>query len=185
MNCTARSHSFRIWKEWLLSSAQPLPSHIHLHAQNMEWLQWVGSFKLEVSFAEYRLFYRVLLQKETYNWKEPCHRTTTALTHLSACHIHLHALNMERLQLVRSLKLEVSSAEYRLFHRVLLQKRPIILRSLLIVATPYRNCIALSIFKCAFEENDFLLVHTQCPRSIVCTHNAPQSFGSICMYMRC
>jgi len=126
MNCTARSHSFRIWKEWLLSSAQPLPSHIHLHAQNMECLQWVGSFKLQVSFAEYRLFYRVLLQKETYNWKEPCQRTTTALTHPSACHIHLHSLNMERLQLVRSLKLEVSSAEYRLFHRVLLKKRPII-----------------------------------------------------------
>jgi len=31
-----------------------------------------------------------------------------------------------------------SLAEYRLFDRALLQKRPIILRSLLIVATPYR-----------------------------------------------
>jgi len=40
------------------------------------------------------------------------------------------------LLLVGSLKLYVSFAENRLFYRALLQKRPIILRSLLIVATP-------------------------------------------------
>jgi len=41
------------------------------------------------------------------------------------------------LRLVGSLKLQVSFAEYRLFCKALLQKRPIILRSLLIVATPH------------------------------------------------
>ena len=41
------------------------------------------------------------------------------------------------LRLVGSLKLQVSFAEHSLFYRALLQKRPIILRSLLIVATPY------------------------------------------------
>ena len=41
------------------------------------------------------------------------------------------------LWLVGSIKLYVSFAEYRLFYRALLQKRPIIVRSLLIVATPY------------------------------------------------
>jgi len=41
------------------------------------------------------------------------------------------------LRLVGSLKVQVSFAEYRLFYRALLQKRPIILRSLLIVAAPY------------------------------------------------
>jgi len=41
-----------------------------------------------------------------------------------------------RLRLVGSLKLQVSFAEYRLYYRALLQKRPIILRSLLVVATP-------------------------------------------------
>jgi len=41
------------------------------------------------------------------------------------------------LRLVGSLKLKVSFAEYGLFYRGLLQKRPIILRSLLIEATPY------------------------------------------------
>ena len=40
------------------------------------------------------------------------------------------------LRLVGSLKLQVSFAEYSLIYRALLQKRPIILRSLLIVATP-------------------------------------------------
>ena len=39
---------------------------------------------------------------------------------------------------VGSLKLQVSFAEYSLFYRALLQKRPIIIRSLLIVATPYQ-----------------------------------------------
>jgi len=40
------------------------------------------------------------------------------------------------LRLVGSLKLQVSFAEYRLFYRALLQKRPVILRSLPIAATP-------------------------------------------------
>jgi len=41
------------------------------------------------------------------------------------------------LQLVGSIKLQVSFAEYRLFYRALLQKRPLILSILLTVATPY------------------------------------------------
>jgi len=39
------------------------------------WLRLVGSLKLQVSFAEYILFYRALLQKETYNFKERAHRS--------------------------------------------------------------------------------------------------------------
>ena len=53
---------------------------------------------------------------------------TMAMTHL--CH-------MGWLWLVGSLKLYISFAEYRLFYRALLQKRPVILRSLLVEATPY------------------------------------------------
>jgi len=45
------------------------------------------------------------------------------------------------LRLVGSLKLWVFFAEYSLFKRALMQKRPIILRSLLIVATP--SCVLL------------------------------------------
>ena len=44
---------------------------------------------------------------------------------------------MEWLGLVGSIKLYVSFAEYRLFYRSLLQKRPIILSILLTKATPY------------------------------------------------
>jgi len=43
------------------------------------------------------------------------------------------------LRFVGSLKLKVSFAEYRLFYRALLQKRPIILRSLPVEATPYQE----------------------------------------------
>ena len=43
------------------------------------------------------------------------------------------------LRWVGSLKLYVFFAEYRLFYRALLRKRPVILRSLLIVATTYIN----------------------------------------------
>ena len=49
-------------------------------------------------------------------------------------HLQIH---MGWLRLVGSSKLQVSFAEYRLFYRALLQKRPIILRSLLVEATPY------------------------------------------------
>jgi len=46
---------------------------------------------------------------------------------------------MGRLRLVGSLKSYVSFAIYSLLYRALLQKTPIILRSLLIVAHPYRR----------------------------------------------
>ena len=48
-----------------------------------------------------------------------------------------HICDMWWLRLVGSFKIWVSFAEYRLFDRALLQKRPITLWSLLIVATPY------------------------------------------------
>jgi len=47
--------------------------------------------------------------------------------------------HMGWLRLVGSIKFQVSFAEYHLFDRALLQKRPVILRSLLIVATPYHD----------------------------------------------
>jgi len=49
------------------------------------------------------------------------------------------------LRLVGSLKLQVAFAENRLFYRAPLQKRPIILRSLPIVATPYGILSVISI----------------------------------------
>jgi len=49
---------------------------------------------------------------------------------------------MRWLRLAGFLRLYVSFVEYSLFYRALLQKRPIILRSLLIIATPYVNTLS-------------------------------------------
>jgi len=129
---------------------------------SMGWLRLVGSLKLQVSFAEYRLFYMALLQKrpiilrslqviatpylhatwlviftrdyicrissllygsfakETYHFKEPTNRSHPIPTCHIICDIH------KRLYLQNIVS----------FYMALLQKRPIILRSLLIVATP-------------------------------------------------
>ena len=66
-----------------------------------------------------------------------CHLFVISLSFL--CHlfvVYISSTYMGWLHVVGSLKLQVSFAEYRLFYRALLQKRPTILRSLLIVATP-------------------------------------------------
>jgi len=55
-------------------------------------------------------------------------------------------LTMGWIRLVGSLKLYVSFAEYSLFCKALLQKRPIILRSLLIIATPYAKRVPNTLF---------------------------------------
>jgi len=71
--------------------------------------------------------------KETYNFKEPTNRNHPTLD--SSASTMSQATRF--LRLVGSLQLYVSFAEYCLFYRALLQQRHIILRSLLIVATPY------------------------------------------------
>ena len=98
-------------------------------------------------------------------WSYPCHDVSMcvrwlihmcAMTHLFLWQcswliyiftVSAWLVHMGWLRLVGSLKLSVSSTEYSLFCRALLQKRPIILRSLLIVATPYlcyRACICVA-----------------------------------------
>jgi len=49
------------------------------------------------------------------------------------------AVDMGWLRLVGSLKLQFSLTEHHLFYLALLQKRPTILRSLQVLATPYRG----------------------------------------------
>jgi len=71
-----------------------------------------------------------------------CHtfkKITWEITHSCAWNDSTQPV-MGLLRLVGSLKSQVSFAEYSPFYRALLQKRPMILRSLLIVATPYREC---------------------------------------------
>ena len=109
---------------------------------HMGWLQLVGFLKLQVSFAEYSLFYRALLQKRRKIVRSPIieatpYRYVCAQQHISVCVRSTTHIDTGWLQLVGSLKLQVSFEEYRFFYRALLQKRRIILRSLLIIATPH------------------------------------------------
>ena len=50
------------------TSADALPKPHASVDTHMRWLRSVGSIKLWVSFAEYRLFYRALLQKRPMIW---------------------------------------------------------------------------------------------------------------------
>ena len=65
----------------------------------------------------------------------------------------MSCLPMGWLRLVGSLKLQVSFAEYSLFYRALLQKRPTIWRSLLIVATPYQIAASIPLLNCCVLPN--------------------------------
>jgi len=84
----------------------------------MGWLRLVGSLKLSISFAEYRLFYRALLQKRPIfsgNLRVyPLWCNTVDMLYLE--------LYMGWLRLVGSLKLQVSFAKYRLFYKALWYK---------------------------------------------------------------
>jgi len=82
-----------------------------------------------------------ILQSQLENnlqWKMICNKCNKCMNFSTANYTRaLQILVMGWLRLVGSLKSQVSFAEYSLFYRALLQKRPIVLLSLLIVATPY------------------------------------------------
>ena len=68
------------------------------------------------------------------------HYSTTVTVHVETEWLHTLCYNTNSEYVQQCLyKLQVSFAEYSLFYRALLQKRPIILRSLLIVATPHNT----------------------------------------------
>ena len=109
----------------------------------MGWLRLVGSLKLYVSLENIGLFCRALLQKRPIFLRSLLMVATPYLKTCEAANARKQMRGMGWLRLVGSLKLQVSLAEYHLFYRALLQKRPIILRSLLIVVTPYlKQCEA-------------------------------------------
>jgi len=80
------------------------------------------------------------------------------------CQMIYYTIHMGRLRSVGSFKLQVSFAEYRLFYRTLLQKRPIILRNLLIVATPYMyfDLTEMVIHLCIFTAKNIDLSNYSC-----------------------
>ena len=110
-----------------------------MHHMYMYCMQNINTVVLRASCV-YSTACSILLLYRMWNY---CIRMTFNFILLSrmyspafACMQNTH---VEWLWLVGSLKLEVSLAEYSLFYRALLQKRHILLRSLLIVATPYHT----------------------------------------------
>jgi len=99
--------------------------------------------KMNGLFRKRALLKRRYSAKETYNLKEPTYRS----------HPIVELMSLGDAE-AGSLKLQVSFAGYSLFCRALLQKRPIILRSLRIVATPYLTCSEW----CAHHLNEFFRV---------------------------
>jgi len=70
-------------------------------------------------------------------WNPKKNGLTHSERHTRFMQVKISNWTMGWLELVGSIKLQVSFAEYRLFYRALLQKRPIILSIPLTVATPY------------------------------------------------
>ena len=104
----------------------------------MGWLRLVGSLKLYVSLAKEPYKRDLYSVKETYNFKEPTNPKFTIHNQWRGWAV-CGDIGMGWLRLVGSLKLYVSLAKEPYKRDYILQKRPIILRSLLIVATPYEG----------------------------------------------
>jgi len=103
---------------------------------------------ISILYSQYdRIIYLCIIYLHTHFYVSILCICNTVQSCTSVAYICVHIcivyLRMGWLRLVGSLKVQVSLTEYRLFYRVLLQKRPIILRSLIIVATPYASVICI------------------------------------------
>jgi len=95
-----------------------------------------------------------------------------ALCSLQRLRHHRVCSTMGWLRLVGSIKLQVSFAEYSLFYRALLQKRPIIWSILLTVATPYQLIVPGC--RLAVVNSLYLCTHISMPiRMHVCVNVHP------------
>ena len=140
---------FRWW--WEVDTHTHTQTHAHTHtlsrAQNawMFGLQHVFPYTIKehIHANEYTRIQcaHTCMPMHTYAEKENSNYHTPAFTQRhtqfwTSTHALRDSQMLVRIKLVGSLNLYVSFAEYRLFHRSLLQKRPTILRILLIEATP-------------------------------------------------
>jgi len=116
---------------------------------------------------------------------ESCHTYELGMSHVCMSHIkrmeeswHMYKCVMSRigwLRLVGSLKSQVSFVEYRLFYGAFWQKRPIILRSLLIVATPYECVACLNAVMVLAENNQATQIHQICMNEACHTYECVMS----------
>ena len=126
-----------------------LHTHIHIYSsiyRHTKWQQFVGPHNMHVSLQKSPtktwLFLSTISQMPIYQTLNEQIPANFLLNTSKAPHHHPYSYyslksDMGWLRLAGSFKLQVSFAEYRLFYRPLLQKRLMILWSLLIVATPY------------------------------------------------
>jgi len=128
---------------------------------DMGWLWLVGSIKLQVSFAKEHYKIDNILPKRPIivsilqTVAPPFVYTYTCISNLPKTHFFVSCISRHTCMSVSSLKfvviympccdkkLQVSSAEYSLFYRALLQKRPIILSILLICCGIYMPQVEL------------------------------------------
>jgi len=85
------------------------------------------------------------------------------------------------LQLVGSLKLQVSFAEYSLFCRALLQKRPINSKSLLVEATPYMNLRASICIHDMYYQYIYIYIYYE--DAVLFGKAQPHNFKSTCVWL--
>jgi len=91
----------------------------------------------------------------------------------------VHLRNMRWLRLVDSFKLSVSFAEYHLFKKALFQERPIILRSLIVTATPQAPRCAKPVITTAFYLSLCIVLHcvASSPLVLHCIASSPLEYA--------
>jgi len=117
---------------------------LYREGTSLSWPERYSTVTAE-THAEYSLFYRALFQKRHIIFKEPTNRSHPILLSHIGHKPFLTAKVFSSRDNTASDNGTAQSflvsfcyfAEYSLFYRTFLQKRPIILRSLGIVATPY------------------------------------------------
>jgi len=121
VSCKAHPRNTSQWLAMLFHVTH-LSGYIYIcYYSHMGWLRLVGSSKLQVSFAEYSLFCRALLQKRPTMWRSLLIEDTL---HPDCMLLFTHP-DMGWLRLVGSIKLQVSFAKEPYKRDAILQKRPI------------------------------------------------------------
>jgi len=130
--------------------------NIRCTINHMGWLRLVGSLKMYVSFAEYSLFHWALLQKSPMILGSLLIVATPYQHSRDRDNIQCTMNDMGWLRLVGSLKTYVSFAKEPYKRDYILQERPIFLRSLPNIATPYQHSSDRERIRCTINDMGWL-----------------------------